>query len=314
MIISASRRTDIPACYADWFFARLSAGYVFVRNPMAPHQISRVALTPDVVDAFVFWTKDPIPMLGRLDELADYPFYFQFTLTGYGRDIEPGVPGKTETLIPAFRALSAQIGPERVIWRYDPILFTPRYDVPYHLRAFAEIAARLAGCTRKCVISFVDFYRGAKKNLQALGASPIAENEMREISGRLAEIAAQNGIKIESCAEEADLSASGVAHGACIDRVLLEKLTGCPLDLKKDPNQRGACLCAASIDIGAYGTCTQGCRYCYAEGCTGRRTDFSADQDPASPFLCSRLLPGDRITERKMISLKKSEQETFFHR
>ena len=143
MIVSASRRTDIPNYYSDWFFNRLKAGYALVKNPMNAAQIRRVELSPEAVDCFVFWTKNPAPMLPRLEELRDYAFYFQFTLTGYGRDIEPGIPHKREVMLDVFRQLAGRVGKERVIWRYDPILITDRYTPEYHVRTFGEIAAAL---------------------------------------------------------------------------------------------------------------------------------------------------------------------------
>jgi Domain of unknown function (DUF1848). len=159
MIISASRRTDIPAFYSEWFLNRIKAGFLIVRNPMNPKQLSRIVLTPDVVDCIVFWTKNPTPMLPKLDELKDYNYYFQFTLTGYGQDIERNLPSKKDVLIPAFLELSEKIGAHRVIWRYDPILINSKYSEEYHVSAFKQIAEALNGHTEKCVFSFVDRYR-----------------------------------------------------------------------------------------------------------------------------------------------------------
>ena len=136
MIISASRRTDIPAHYSEWFFERLKSGYVYVRNPVNPRQISEVSLSPDTVDGIVFWTKNPLPMLDRIHKLRDYTFYFQFTLNSYGSDIERNVPSKSEVVIPAFRALSALIGKERVVWRYDPVFLNDKYTHRYHIKYF----------------------------------------------------------------------------------------------------------------------------------------------------------------------------------
>ena len=121
-MISASRRTDIPAFYSDWFFNRLKEGYVLVRNPMNIHQVSRIALDPDVVDFIVFWTKNPKPMLNKLYELQNYNYYFQFTLNSYYNDIEPNVPSKGKEVIQTFKTLFDIAGRERVAWRYDPIL------------------------------------------------------------------------------------------------------------------------------------------------------------------------------------------------
>lgn len=184
MIISASRRTDLPTYYSDWFLHRLREGYVCVRNPMNFHQVSQIPLTPDVVDGIVFWTKNPIPMLPKLDQLKDYPYYFQFTLNAYGPDVEAHVPSKSALIIPAFQALSRQIGAERVIWRYDPILLTPRYTVDYHVRYFEEIAKRLSGYTHKCVISFLDLYGSTKRGMSHLALLPLGEEEMAELAAR----------------------------------------------------------------------------------------------------------------------------------
>ncbi len=157
MIISASRRTDIPTYYSNWFFNRIKEGYVCVRNPMNIHQVSKISLSSNVVDGFVFWTKNPIPMMNRLNDLSDYKYYFQFTVNSYGKDIEANIPNKNDVIIPAFKRLSDLIGPERVIWRYDPILLTQQYSVEYHAKYFEEIAKRLSGYTHKCVICFVDY-------------------------------------------------------------------------------------------------------------------------------------------------------------
>ena len=221
MIISASRRTDIPAYYPDWFCNRLREGFVCVRNPMNFHQVSRIALSLDVVDGIVFWTKDPRPLMPRLEELRAYPYYFQFTLTPYGKDIEPGLPDKGTVLLPAFQALSRMIGPERVIWRYDPILLTARYTPDFHIAAFRQMAQRLEGYTHKCVISFVDLYRNTQARMSGLGFAPLAETEIAELAPRLAEIAGRHRVVLETCAETIDLQRFGFAHGRCIDRRLL---------------------------------------------------------------------------------------------
>lgn len=154
MIISASRRTDIPAYYSEWFENRVKEGFVLVRNPMNIHQISKISLSTDVVDAIVFWTKNPVPMMERLDSFKNYPYYFQFTLTSYGKEIEAGLPSKNQVLIPAFIDLSKKIGRERVVWRYDPIFINDTYTVEYHKKYFKTLAAKLGKYTEKCTVSF----------------------------------------------------------------------------------------------------------------------------------------------------------------
>lgn len=158
MIISVSRRTDIPSYYSEWLFNRLNAGYAYVRNPMNPHRISEVSLSPDVVDGIVFWTKNPTPMLNRLHELQDYTYYFQFTLTPYGADVEKNIPSKNDIVIPTFQKLSSMIGKERVVWRYDPILLNDKYTMQYHMKYFRVLCDKLADHTEKCTISFLDLF------------------------------------------------------------------------------------------------------------------------------------------------------------
>ncbi len=176
MILSVSRRTDIPNYYSEWFFNRIKEGFVYVRNPMNARQVSKIDITPKVVDCIVFWTKNPEPMLSRLDELALYDYYFQFTLTGYGKDMECNVPHKKEKMIPIFQELSKRIGMKKVIWRYDPVIFTKKYTPEYHLKAFEQIAAALKGYTAKSVISFVDMYAKNKKNMELLDLYEMNKN------------------------------------------------------------------------------------------------------------------------------------------
>ena len=304
MIISVSRRTDIPAFYAYWFYNRLRAGYVLVKSPMNLHSVSKVRLTADVVDAFVFWTKNPLPMARRLDELAAYPYYFQFTLTGYGADIEPGVPDKRSVLLPAFKDLSALVGKKRVIWRYDPIFFSVKYTLEYHLACFEALAAELHNSTERCVISFMDSYSNTKRNAQQLGVVEISEETLYGFAGQLARIAAKYGLKLQTCAESMDLTAFGITSSACIDKELLEDIGSVRLDVKKDANQRAECCCAASIDIGAYNTCPGGCLYCYANYNAPLVQTNIAAHDKTSPLLFGTLKPQDVVTERKMKSCK----------
>ena len=311
MIISVSRRTDIPAFYADWFYNRLRAGYVLVRNPMNLHSVSKVRLTADVVDGFVFWTKNPLPMARRLDELAAYPYYFQFTLTGYEADIEPGVPDKRRVLVPAFKDLAVRIGKKRVIWRYDPIFFSVKYTPQYHLACFEALAAELHNSTERCVISFMDSYRNTKRNAQQLGAIESSSEELYDFAGQLARIAAKYGLKLQTCAESMDLTALGITPSACIDKALLEGIGGFKLDVKKDANQRAECCCAASIDIGAYNTCPGGCLYCYANYNAPLVQTNIAAHDKTSQLLFGTLTLQDVVTERKMKSCKIIEDSLF---
>lgn len=300
MILSVSRRTDIPSYYAEWFYIRIKEGFVCVRNPMNPRQVSEIRITPDVVDCIVFWTKNPLSMMERLDELKAYPYYFQFTLTGYGNDVEVNLPDKKTVMIPMFQDLSNRIGRERVIWRYDPIFFSDRYTVEYHIETFRAMAEALNGYTEKCVISFLDIYVKTRKNMEGLSYYELEESELRSFAKEISRIAKQNHISVGSCAEKIDLEDCGIVHNCCIDKRLIEKLIGCKLSVGKDKNQRKECGCVESIDIGTYNTCRNGCAYCYANLGAKNVERNAAKYDPASPLLCGCIGEEDKVTQRRL--------------
>ncbi len=284
MIISASRRTDIPAYYSDWFLNRLVAGFVKVANPFNPRQVREVSLRPQDVDCFVFWSKNPAPLLQQLGALQNYTFYFQFTLNPYDKDVEPGLPEKSD-LLKTFSILAQAVGAGRVVWRYDPIVVTPKYSIAWHKHSFAKYCHALAGKTRRVVISFVDAYRGASAGLRELEAISFSEEMSAEIAGSFAETATESGLSIESCCEPVDLRRFNIQPGRCIDDRIIADLTGRNLEMPRDRNQRPGCGCVASVDIGAYSTCPAGCRYCYANKGAARVADNCRRHDPSSPFL-----------------------------
>ena len=201
MIISASRRTDIPAFYSDWFFNRTKEGFVLVRNPMNINQVSKINLSPEVVDCIVFWTKNPQPLINRLSKLDRYNYYFQFTLNSYDETIEANVPEKKH-LIKTFQELSAKIGRDRVIWRYDPILLTKKFDVNYHVKWFEYLADVLSGHTKKCVISFIDIYKKTERNLRGIDLIPMSEQLINELAFQVSIIAKKYDLQIEFCCED----------------------------------------------------------------------------------------------------------------
>jgi DNA repair photolyase len=294
LILSVSRRTDIPNYYSEWFYNRIKEGYVLVRNPMNIHQVSKIAITPEIVDCIVFWTKNPAPMIGRLDELKGYFYYFQFTVNSYARDIEPNVPSKNEKIIDTFRKLSDKIGREKVIWRYDPILLSDKYSIDYHVEYFCKTAEKLKDYTYKCTISFIDLYRNTTKNVKQLSLHTLTADYKRKIAQDLSQIAMQNNLKIDTCAEDIDLSDLNIGHARCIDDKLIEEIIGCPLNVGKDKAQRLECGCVESIDIGMYNTCLNGCKYCYANLSENTVKKNSKVHDANSPLLCGTLTDEDK--------------------
>ena len=311
MIISVSRRTDIPSYYAEWFFNRIKEGYVYVRNPMNIRQIGKICLSPSVVDGMVIWTKNPIPMMRRLDELEKYTYYFQFTLTSYGRDIEANLPSKNQDLIPAFRSLSRQIGKERVVWRYDPIFFNDIYTMDYHKKYFRVMASKLGAYTEKCTVSFLDLYKNTLRNIRPFAVRAPVKEEQLELMDVFVKTANEYGFDLDTCAEEIDLSSLGIKHACCVDKDRLEQIGHYRLKVKKDAGQRDICGCVSSIDIGTYNTCKNGCVYCYAN--ESRKTVESRTQrhDPRSPLLFGEVGKEDVIKERKMESLIQNQLSLF---
>lgn len=305
MILSVSRRTDVPSYYSDWFYNRIKDGFVYTKNPMNDKQVSKIAITPDVVDCIVFWTKNPKPMIDRLDELENYNYYFQFTLNSYDTDIESALPDKRKVLIPVFQELSDKIGADKVIWRYDPIMFNNKYTPEYHIEAFTEFAKALNGYTNHLVISFLDFYAKIQKNMQSVGNYEISDSELIEFAKTISEIAHTNGMTVGTCAEKIDLQECNIMHNSCIDKNLIEKIIGYELNGKKDKGQRAECGCMESIDIGTYNTCKHGCKYCYANYSSDSVCVNAKKYNPNSPILCDVITDDCKITERKVKSLRK---------
>lgn len=309
MILSVSRRTDIPSYYSEWFMNRLREGFVYVRSPMNANQVSKVFLSLDVVDCIVFWSKNPKPLMDKLSEIDQlgYEYYFQFTVTPYDNSIERALPDKEE-ILSTFIELSNKIGKEKVVWRYDPIILNDEWTIDRHVAAFERMFSRLSDFTEECIISFVDPYRKTKKNMANLLGKEITKSQMLEIAERFSEIAKESGVSIKTCAEAIDLSNYGIDHASCIDRERIEKIIGCPLSekLKKD-GQRTHCQCVECIDIGAYNTCRNGCLYCYASFSEAVIAHNCQLHDPKSALLVGDSSAVGKVTERKTKSFKEQQ-------
>lgn len=307
MIISASRRTDIPKFFSEWLSNRIKEGFVDVRNPLFASQVSRYSLSPDKVDGIVFWTKDPAPMLKRLNEFAAYSYYFQFTLTPYGRDVEGKLSDKRE-LINTFKELSTRIGSDKIIWRYDPILLNSKYEQDYIIRAFKTIASELKGYTKQVTISFIDEYKfGGMSVYESLNTGEITTMLQNELAGQISEIARENEMIVSTCAEKINLEKYGIEHARCVDGRKFEKLSGCRLsankkkykEIPKDSSQRKECMCVDSIDIGCPNTCMNGCKYCYATSNPEKLAMNFKNYNPSGTLLCGVLGGGDKLTDHR---------------
>ena len=288
MILSVSRRTDIPAFYSDWFFEQMKNGFVFVLNPINQQKIAKIKLEPIKIknmesdllgqrkiemqgnlEGIVFWTKNPKPMIKRLNELGDIEYYFLYTLNAYPKNIEANLPSLEER-IETFKELSKHCP---VVWRYDPILLAEGIDVEWHKREFEKLCKVLSGYTKHCKISFViESYSGCAKSVWAPNLS-----QKHEILEAFSHIARENNIQIEACAESGDWSKYGIVPSKCIDgeifeELLTEKFKKQNTTIKRKNNKlngtRKFCGCMPAVDIGRYDTCRHGCNYCYARKST----------------------------------------------
>ncbi|MDR1606981.1 MAG: DUF1848 domain-containing protein [Deltaproteobacteria bacterium] len=290
MIISCSRRTDIPAFYANWLVNRLKAGYVLVPNPFNRRKVTELILTPETVDCLVFWTKNPESLAQRLPEIQDmgFRFYILFTLNPYGSDLEPGLPPK-KSLIKLFETLSQTYGPATVDWRYDPIIIDEERPVKYHLERLAHFGEILAPRTTRLIFSFVDNYR----HLKPLGTG--TAEEWLALAEGLGNLSQKWGLPVYSCAETFDLGRFGLRPGTCVDRAKIEALIGRSLNIKKDPGQRDDCQCYESFDIGLYNTCGHLCVYCYATHNHRQAVRATVEHDPNWPILTGTLKGDEEI-------------------
>jgi hypothetical protein len=291
MIISASRRTDIPAFYSKWFMNRIRAGYCVVPSPFNPALVSHVSLKPQDVDAIVFWTRNPRPLFPFLRELSEggYRYYFQYTLMDNPRLLDSKRP-PLQSSLKTFCELSDRIGLEKVIWRYDPVVFSTATPADFHKETYRRIARPLQGATRRCVISILDVYRKAQKRFRKLreqGLELIAcdDEAFGDLMRTLVRAGDENGMEVFSCAEEIDLKPFGIQPGKCVDDEYISNVFGINVAHKKDPSQRKACGCVISKDIGIYNTCLFGCQYCYATTSFERAKDNYKKNNPASPSL-----------------------------
>ncbi len=307
MILSVSRRTDIPCWYAEWFMNRIRAGFVLTRNPMN-RKLYKIELSPDTVDCIVFWTKDAenmLPHIGELDKRG-YRYYFQFTLTPYGRDMEPGLREKAK-IEETFIRLSERIGKTGVVWRYDPIIVNERYGADFHRAEFPRMCEKLAPYTDTVTVSFVDTYPKLKPG----AVCPVERGTVYELSEYIGRTAADFGLRAAACSEDPELGKFGIESSPCIDPERIGLICGEEAELRPDKNRRPGCKCAESVDIGAYNTCPNGCVYCYANAGTESAARNCFSQAPKSPVLGGKIGEDEVITDRKLKSNLVGQKRLF---
>lgn len=304
MIINTGCRTDIPAFYSKWLINRIREGYVLVRNPYYPSQITKYLLNPEVVDCIEFCTKNPEPILKYLDELDKFKQDWFVTITPYGKDIEPNVPDK-EKVIESFKKLSDHFKRNYVGWRYDPIFINDEFDVNKHIQEFEKIAKALKGYTRNCVISFLDLYEKVKRNAPDL--KPPTMEEQIELSKAFVKIGKENDMTIYSCCDKTHLAKYGVNCSGCKSQSMIEDAVEHKIKPPKKKNIREDCNCLMGTDIGAYNTCGHLCTYCCANENRALVKQNIKEHSETSPLLIGEITDNDKITEANQKSWVISE-------
>jgi hypothetical protein len=305
MIVNTGGRTDTVQYYTKWLLKRFEEGYVYSRNPLFPNKVTRYELTPDKVDCVVFCSKNYEPILDDLPFITDrFNTYFHYTITAYGKDIEPGVPNIDKN-IETLKKLSALVGKQRVAWRYDPVLLTEKYTIQTHLDAFEQMAEELAPYVDRCIFSFVEMYKKLERNMPEL--IPMTDDDKVALAKGLGAIAAKYGLFLQTCGTNDDYSRFGIHPSGCMTLDMLGNANGVVFRNLRHRGLREGCHCIESRDIGAYDTCMNGCKYCYANKNPRKAFENYKLHDPDSPIILGHLKETDTISQGVQRSFLKKK-------
>ena len=293
MIINTGGRTDTVQYYTGWLLNRFNEGFVLSRNPLFPNKVTKYELSPEKVDAVQFCSKNYAPILSRLHEITErFPTYFHYTITAYGKDIEPGVPTIDES-IDTLLKLEKTVGSERIAWRYDPVLLTKNYTISRHLETFEYMAKKLSGHIDRCIFSFVEMYKKLQTNMPEIIL--MSTDDMDKIAEGLGKIAAKYNISIQTCGTNGDFTRYGINKSGCMTLEIMGKANNLEFKNLRHKGMRQGCHCIESRDIGAYDTCMNGCKYCYANKNPQKAFDNYKYHNPKSPLLLGELKETDTV-------------------
>lgn len=305
MILNTGARTDTVQYFSAWLLKRFEEGFVYARNPLFPNKVTRYELSPEKIDAVLFCSKNYAPIIPRIREITSkYRTYFHYTITAYGKDIEPGVPPIEES-VKTLAELSKIVGKEKIAWRYDPVLLTQKYTIERHAQTFRWLCEQLAPHIDRCIFSFVEIYKKLQMNMPEL--IPLSESDMNTLAEILGKTAKKFGIHIQTCGTNGDFSRFGIEKSGCATLEILGKANNCEFRKLKHKGLRAGCHCIESRDIGAYDTCLNGCKYCYANKNPQKAFENYKFHNPDSPILLGEIKPGDTIIQGNQQSFLKKE-------
>lgn len=294
MILFASGRTDIPAFYSNWFINRVKAGFVDVRNPFNQNLVSRINFSD--VDLIMFCSKNPLPMIDKL-KMLKVPVLFHVTITPYSKDVEPNIPDK-RLIIEGVKKLSLVLGIDNVVLRYDPIFLSDKYNVDYHIRAFDKLCKNLNGYVNKIIVSFMDEYKNVRSNKNILKYRTFTREDYKKIGEAFSKSAMDNGMSVQTCFEDEDLTEYGFVKGECLSHELAYILTGKKFK-SSNVRKEKKCQCVQMVDIGDYNSCMHMCKYCYANYDEKAVSSNFERHDDNSSLLIGSIQSDDVIKVRK---------------
>lgn len=294
MILFASGRTDIPAFYSKWFINRVKAGFVDVRNPFNQNLVSRINFSD--VDLIMFCSKNPLPMIDKL-KMLKVPVLFHVTITPYSKDVEPNIPDK-RLIIEGIKKLSLVLGIDNVVLRYDPIFLSDKYNVDYHIRAFDKLCKNLNGYVNKIIVSFMDEYKNVRSNKNILKYRTFTREDYKKIGEAFSKSAMDNGMSVQTCFEDNDLTEYGFVKGECLSHELAYILTGKKFK-SSNVRKEKKCECVQMVDIGDYNSCMHMCKYCYANYDEKAVSSNFERHDDNSSLLIGSVQSDDVIKVRK---------------
>ena len=307
MIINTGGRTDTVQYFTPWLLKRFAEGYVYSRNPLFQNKVTRYELTPDKVDCVQFCSKNYEPILEHLQPIINrFPTYFHYTITAYGKDVEPGVPTIGESM-ETLKKLSSIVGRQRLAWRYDPVLLTNKYTIDRHLETFERMARELTPYVDRCIFSFVEMYKKVEVNMPEL--IPLSVEDMDNLAQGLGEIAVKYGLYMQTCGNNGDFSRFGIHSSGCMTLDMIGQANDIEFRKLKHKGMRQGCGCIETRDIGAYDTCLNGCKYCYANKRPQKAVENYKDHDPDSPLLLGHLKDTDVIQQGAQKSFRKKVVE-----
>lgn len=311
MILNTGSRTDTVQYYTQWLLNRFNEGFVYSRNPLFPDKITRYELNPDIVDCVVFCSKNYEPILPRIKTVTDkFNTYFHYTITAYGKDIEPNVPSidkSIETLI----KLSKITGRQKIAWRYDPVLLTEKYTKDIHYNTFNYMAQKISPYIDRCIFSFVEMYKKLKTNMPEIIL--LNENDKEEIAENIGKIAKKYNMIIQTCAANDNYEKYGIQNSGCMTADILGRANDVTFKKLKHSGNRAGCGCMESRNIGDYDTCPNGCKYCYANQNPKIALENFKKHNPDFDLITGNIKETDEITKSTQKSfIIKFEQKKIF--